>query len=156
MWSCLTNKMDERHDSAWKETPYGLFNSYSSITRYDNTHMSLLVLLCTSFISSPNFEELFNIPFIRPLQIIAKAKIFWLNHSNLPKSWFPKTAQWVPILLSTGIICSPFVKVLTGKKIQRITRTANGIKRSYVTHQALHKKKAHPEPKVLLLAAPMD
>ena len=42
------------------------------------------------------------------------------------------------------------------KKIQRITKTANGIKRSYVPHQALHKKKAHTEPKVLLLAAPMD
>ena len=32
-----------------------------------------------------------------------------------PKSWFPNTAQCTPNLFRTGIICSPFVNVLTRK-----------------------------------------
>lgn len=44
-----------------------------------------------------------------PKEVFSKAT------SILPKSWFPKTAQWIPNWFITATICSPWVKELTGK-----------------------------------------
>ena len=44
---------------------------------------------------------------------IGKCLFVVISVRNLPKSWFPKTAQCVPNLFRTGIICSPLVNVLT-------------------------------------------
>ena len=53
-----------------------------------------------------------------------KRIVCWQNHT-IPKSWFPKTAQFTPIAFSTGTICFPLVAVLTKHKCRLL---CDGIK----------------------------